>query len=137
MQAMYEMQVEQYQERVQKYVERTIEREKLEPRPDTTAALIRIEKSWNHDDGCEVDEASPTYEWEKNDANMIDVEPERRTWSSMTSLRRGEWMWCLDVVFGCGVCVFNCVQLCFIVFNCVLCFVDFSCFEFFFFLCRH
>jgi ABC-type transporter MlaC component len=39
--AVYEMQVEQYQERVQKYVERTIEREKLEPRPDTTAALIR------------------------------------------------------------------------------------------------
>ena len=122
MQAMYEMQVEQYQERVQKYVERTIEREKLEPRPDTTAALIRIEKSWNHDDGCEVDEASPTYEWEKNDANMIDVEPERRTWSSMTSLRRGEWMsfwmWCLDVVFVCSI-VFNCVSLCSIVF-CVL-----------------
>jgi len=90
------MQVEQYQERVQKYVERTIEREKLEPRPDITAALIRIEKSWNHDDGCHVEEAKSTYEWEINDPEVYDLCPENsatqrgtHAWSSMTSLRRG------------------------------------------------
>lgn len=55
--AIYEMQVEQYQERVQKYVERSIEKEKLEPRPDITGALIKIEKAWNHDDGCKIEEA--------------------------------------------------------------------------------
>jgi hypothetical protein len=88
--------VEQYQERVQKYVERTIEREKLEPRPDITAALIRIEKSWNHDDGCHVEEAKSTYEWEINDPEVYDLCPENsatqrgtHAWSSMTSLRRG------------------------------------------------
>lgn len=87
--AIYELQVEQYHARVQKQMEVNIERERLEPRPDVTTALIRIEKSWNHDDGRESAESSPTYEWETNDPNIIDLEPEERMWSKMTSFRRG------------------------------------------------
>ena len=65
--AIYELQVEQYHARIQKQMEVNIEKERLEPRPDVTTALIRIEKSWNHDDGRESAESSPTYEWETND----------------------------------------------------------------------
>ena len=56
------MQVESYQQRVQKYVEIAIERERNEPRPDVTEAMILIEPDWKHD-GFSDDEDAPTHEW--------------------------------------------------------------------------
>ena len=82
--AHYEMQVESYQQRVQKYVEIAIERERNEPRPDVTAAMILIERDWKHD-GLSDNEDGPTHEWEVNDPEVYDLEPERREWESMGS----------------------------------------------------
>jgi hypothetical protein len=78
------MQVESYQQRVQKYVEIAIERERNEPRPDVTAAMILIERDWKHD-GLSDNEDGPTHEWEANDPEVYDLEPERREWESMGS----------------------------------------------------
>ena len=78
------MQVESYQQRVQKYVEIAIERERNEPRPDVTEAMILIERDWKHD-GFSDDEDAPTHEWEVNDPEVFDLEPDRREWESMES----------------------------------------------------
>ena len=78
------MQVESYQQRVQKYVEIAIERERNEPRPDVTEAMILIERDWKHD-GFSDDEDAPTHEWEVNDPEVFDLEPDRREWESMGS----------------------------------------------------
>lgn len=82
--AHYEMQVESYQQRVQKYVENAIERERNEPRPDITSAMILLERDWKHDDLSDCED-TPTYEWEANDPEVYDLEPERCEWESMTS----------------------------------------------------
>ena len=83
--AHYEMQVESYRQRVQKYVEIAIS-VSGQPRPDVTEAMILIERDWKHD-GFSDDEDAPTHEWEVNDPEVFDLEPDRREWESMESSR--------------------------------------------------
>ena len=62
--AQFAAHVSLYHERVRKYMEREIERQKQCGRTDITDALVRIERQFAWDDGDSDDDSGPTYEWE-------------------------------------------------------------------------
>ena len=70
--AQFATHVSMYHDRVRKYMEREIEKQKVCGRTDITDALMRLEREWGWDDGDSEDDSSPTYEWEnENKQNKV------------------------------------------------------------------
>ena len=72
--AQFAAHVSLYHERVRKYMEREIERQKQCGRTDITDALVRIERQFGWDDGDSEDDNGPTYEWEnERESDVYDI----------------------------------------------------------------